>query len=151
LRRGAARAKNKDMARRPMQRQRAWGEAIVSRLDEKCLPPELSKHVREFRAAQAGLDGATRRARRARERRGAAPQGLARADGALERAVLALAKRLVSSGIASKKSPFEDRSPFAPKQLAALDHAREVDEVEKLLATFRGQRVGVPVRRALVS
>ena len=33
-----------------MLRQRAWGEAILARLLETFVPPELAKHVREFKA-----------------------------------------------------------------------------------------------------
>jgi hypothetical protein len=134
-----------------MLRQRAWGEAILARLEETFVPPELTKHVREFRAAQNGLATATRRARKARERRDGVLSALARADGALERAILGLGKRLVSSGLARKKSPFAGRSSFAPKQLVALDHAPEVAEVQRLLATFRGERITAPLRRVLIS
>ena len=134
-----------------MLRQRAWGEAILSRLQDSVVPSELARHVRDFKIAQLGLEGATRRARRARERRDTALQAMARADGALERAILTLGRRLVSAGLAPKKNPFDGRSSYAPADLAALEHAREAAEVGKLLATFRGQRVAAPVRKAIGS
>jgi hypothetical protein len=134
-----------------MLRQRAWGEAILNRLEDSDVPADLAKHVRDFKVAQAGLEGATRRARKARERRDAGLQALARADGALERAILTLGKRLVSAGLATKKNAFEGRAAHTPAELAALDHGREVAEVGKLLATFRGQRVAAPVRKAIAS
>jgi hypothetical protein len=46
-----------------MLRQRAWGEAILERLDDTYVPPELTKYVREFRSSQSGLEAATRRAK----------------------------------------------------------------------------------------
>jgi hypothetical protein len=127
------------MARRTILRQRAWGETILSRLDECYIPPELGRYVRAFRAAQRGLDAATRKAKAARERRDAALTRTAKADGALERAVVALGKRLVASGLGAKRTPF-GRTWRTPAQIAALDHAHEVAEVRRLVARLRGTK-----------
>jgi hypothetical protein len=127
------------MARRTILRQRAWGETILNRLDDCYVPPELTRHVRAFRSAQAGLLTATRKAKTARERRDAALSALARADGALERALVTLGKKLVAAGLGAKKAPFGRASP-TPAQIAALDHTREVAEVNRLVNRLGGVR-----------
>ncbi len=139
------------MGRRTILRQRDWGKAILNRLDDTYVPPELTRHVRAFKAAQMGLAAATRHARTERERRDAALQALGRADGTLERAVLGLGKRLAAAGLGPRWNPFARRSGFTPLQLVQLDHAREVAETERLLARFRGVRTATPVKKALAA
>jgi hypothetical protein len=124
---------------------------VLNRLDDSYVPPELTRHVRAFRAAQAGLAAATRRAKTARQRRDAALSALARADGALERTLLGLAKRIVAAGLGAKKAPFTGLSPKTPAQIAALDHVHEVAEVERLVGKIRGIRAPRLVKRAIAA
>src|SRR5512140_1747694 len=116
------------MARRTLLRQRAWGEVILERLDATYVPPELTRPVRAFKAAQGALAASTKRARLARERRDAALSAVGRADGSLERAVLTLGKRLAAAGLGPAKDPFAGLSPLRPAQSIAMEPPRAAAE-----------------------
>jgi hypothetical protein len=139
------------MTRRPLLRQRAWGEAILERLDETYVPPELTRHVRAFKAAHAGLSSATKRATIARERRDAAFAAVGRADGSLERAVLALGKRMAAAGMGPVKDPFAGRSPLRPAQVVALEPARAAAEALRVVARLKHAKPPVPVKKAMAA
>jgi len=139
------------MARRPLLRQRAWGEAILERLDETYVPPELTRHVRAFKAAHAALTSATKRATVARERRDGAFAAVGRADGSLERAVLTLGKRMAAAGLGPAKDPFADRSPLRPAQIVALEPQRAAAEAVRIVARLKHTKVPAPVKKAMAA
>ena len=139
------------MARRTILRQRAWGEAILDRLDDTYVPPELTKHVRAFKAAQAGLVSATRRATAERERRDAALLAVGRADGALERAVLGLGKKLRAVGLGEPNNPFAGRSSQSPAKLVLLEPPRAARETARVLAKLRGVKAPSAVKKAMAA
>ncbi len=137
------------MARRPLLRQRAWGEVILERLDETYVPLELTRHVRTFKAAHAGLVATTRRATVARERRDTAFAAVGRADGSLERAVLTLGKRMAAAGLGPEKDPFAGRSPLRPAQIVALEPTRAAAETVRVLARLKNEKVPASVKKAM--
>jgi hypothetical protein len=139
------------MARRPLLRQRAWGEVILERLDETYVPPELTRHVRAFKAAHAALVATTKRAVVARERRDAAFAAVGRADGSLERAVLTLGKRVAAAGLGPDKDPFAGRSPLRPLQIVALEPARAAAEALRVVARLKGEKAPPPVKKAMAA
>lgn len=132
------------MAKRTLLRQRAWGEAILERLDEMYVAPELARHVRAFKAAHGALEAATKRATAARERRDTALSALGRADGTLERALVALEKRLVAASTGGTKEP-----RFRPARILALEPARAAMEIARLAQKLSGPKTPPPVKKAV--
>jgi hypothetical protein len=131
------------MERRTILRQTAWGAAILSRIDDTYIPPDLTRFAAAFRVAQAALARTTRKAKTARERRDAALSKLARADAALERALLSLGKRLVSAGLTARKR----RSAFSAVHITTLDPARQAQAVRRLVGPVTSGRTTPPLVR----
>jgi hypothetical protein len=139
------------MARRTLLRQRAWGEAILARLDDTYVPPELTRHVRTFKAAHGALVAATKRATLAREKRDQALSAVGRADGSLERAILTLGKRLAGAGLGPDKDPFAGHSSLKPGQIVALEPARAAAEMLRVVARLQRVKAPAPVKKAMAA
>jgi hypothetical protein len=127
--------------------QRIHGAVILERFENTSFPASLKAPHRAFKQAHAGFEAATRKAEAARDERDAALEAVSKADEALDATVSALADALVGAGLGTRAKPFGSFSKLSPSAIVELAYAKEVAEVEALIAKLSKKKPPASVKK----